>query len=544
MSDQKSIELNRAICESYNQYFTYSNSTTFYALAPTYLFQYYNISVRLHDQWINGWVDSFHSMAKGLLPTQFAASLCQKVADLIYGDGVLFESKKEKNVENDALDFIGELDDRINIKGAFKDSVLKSTQLGNALIKVNVDKDGEVWLDCLAGNRFFVDLDSRGNVVRSRSYVNLYTGGIKQKGGKQDTYALVEERYYLADENEDYVLKDGKRVPVIEFKVYKLTAPANVFQAKGEEVSIEFGNLPREVRRAFRDEYGELEIGVPQVIQGFENLGVYLVKHTQYVTSIPNIKLGESCLARIINYLPKYDAIDSEETIDLRVSRPKVIVPDFMAKGKSENTDQLNDYDDIIFNKVANRSDKEQTPIVFIPNSRVDQLIKMKEDVIKKVCAGLGIATSSLFSDIADARGNVTAREIDSETSNTTLYQVNKRKIVLDAFNKVITDILAFYGYGDDVKVAFTPAGSTNKSVMVENTVKLVGAGLESEYQAIKENHPEWSDKQVEEELKEIHATKSENTEETKETEIVAEKGKDGKTEKKVEEEEKTEKTR
>ena len=503
--NQKAIELNSAIATCYNQYFTWNNNSAFYILAPTYLFQFYNNNVRVWDEWNNGWVGNFHSIKKGILPTQFAGSLCQKIGDLIYGDGVLFESTAEKNVKNDALDFVGEIDNKIDIKNTFKDSILKSAQLGNSLLKWNADGNGELWLDALAGNRFFVDLDSRGNVVGTRCYINLYTGGVKQKDGKQDSFGLVEERYYDADDDGNYRLDaNGERVPMLVYKVYKLNAPANMFESNPSGLSIPFDDLPRQVKRALRSEYGDLPLDEPQQIEGFKTLGVYLVKYTNYVSNIPNIKLGESCLAKILNYLPKYDAIDSEETIDLRISRPKVIVPDFMSRGEKGNTNALDSYDDVVFNKIPNKSDKDQTPITFIPTPREEHFIRLKEDVIKKICGQLGIATSSLFSDIADGRGNVTATEISSENSNTTLFQTNKRKIMLGAFNDCVRDMLVFYGYEPNVKVAFTPAGSSNKTVMVKNTVALDKSGLQSKYQSIKELHPEWSDKQVTAELEEL----------------------------------------
>lgn len=499
--------LNRRIAESYNQYFTYTNNSTFYVLAPPYLFDFYNQSVRTWDEWISGWVQNFHSVENGILPTQFAGSLCKKIADLIYGEGVLFESTTAKNVENDSLDFISDLDTHIDIKGQIKDAIYKSCQLGNGLLKLNRDSDGELWIDSIAGNRFFVDLDSRGEPRKVMTWVNIYTSGMPAKGKKPDSYGLVEIRYYDEDDDGNIIRVNNERVPKVVYKIYKLNGRANVFDSNAADTSIHFDALPRPVSRSFREDYGDLELNVPQDLNGMRNLGVYLVKHTNYVSMIPNVKLGESCLAKVINYMPKYDAIDSEETIDLRVSRPKVIVPDFMTKGKTINEDPLNSYNDIIFAKVPNKSDKDQQPIVFAPTPREQHFIKMKEDVIKKVCGNLGIATSSLFSDIADARGNVTATEIDSETSNTALYQSNKRKIILKPINQMIKDILAFYGKGEDVKISFTPAGASNKSVTVKNTTALVNAGLESEYQAVKENHPDWTDRQVEEELKEIHKT-------------------------------------
>lgn len=511
-------ELNKAIGESYNQYFNWNNNTPFYVLAPTYLINYYNINVRTWEEWNNGWVANFHSIEKGLLPTQLASAISQKVADIIYGDGVLFESKADKGEENEALDFIGRVDEQIDIKGRIKDGILKACQLGNGLLKLNLGKNNEVWVDSLAGNRFFVNLDSKGDIVKTKTYVNIYTSGVKEQGKTPDSYGLVEERYYATDNNGDIALRNGERVPMCVYKIYKIAGTSQVFDANSSDISIAFEDLPRPIRRIFREEYNELKLDEPVEMVGFRDLGCYLLKYTEYVTGMPNIKLGESCLARILNYLPMYDAVNSEELIDLRVSRPKVIVPTFMQKGKGNNQDQLNEYDDILFERVATMNDSEQTPIVYAPIPREEHFIRMKEDIIKKICGNLGVATSSLFSDIADTRGNVTAREISSEESNTVLFQVNKRKILIKAINELVADILYYYGMAEDVKVTFTPAGSSNKSVTVDNTVKMVNAGLISKYQAVKENHPDWTDSQILEELAEIE--KQTATESGKEEEI------------------------
>lgn len=522
---EETTALSRAVGNSYNQYFTYNNSTAFYCLAPAYLYQFYNIQVRLYEQWCNGWVPDFHSEETGILPTQFAGSLCQKVADLIYGEGVLYESDEAKNVKNDSLDFIGEFNMKNDLDYHYKDSILKACRLGNALLKLNSDINGDLWVDTIAGNRFFVALNSKGDIDKVMSYVNVYTDGLpkKTKEGEQepDSYALTEVRYYEQDKRGNRVLRKGKPQPMVEYKIYRLKGPANVFTA--DEVSVAYDDLPRAVKRAFRTDYNDLPLNTPEKM-GLRNLGVYLVKFTPYVTGIPNLKLGESCLAKVMNYLPMYDAINSEELIDLRVSRPKVFLPETMVK-KNDTGDSLNGYTDVVVQKIPYKSDGEQSPIVFAPTPREEHFIRMKEDIIKKVCGNLGIATSSLFSDIADARGNVTAREIDSENSNTVLFQNNKRKLMLKPFNELIKDILAYYGMKEDVSVGFTPAGGSNKSIMVDNTTKLVSAGLESKYQAIKELHPEWTDEQISAEMEEMGDTAKEEVPDKKEEDIKAKEG-------------------
>jgi hypothetical protein len=239
------------------------------------------------------------------------------------------------------------------------------------------------------------------------------------------------------------------------------------------------------------------------------DLGVYLIKHTDYVQAMPNIKFGESALAKIINYLPQYDAVESELTVDIRASRAKIIIPQFMAKGKNQR-DLQGVLEDSMFVKIPNMSDKDQAPTTFQPKLRISDFNDTEENICKKIAYSLGVSTSSIFSNIADSRGNITAREISSEDSNTALYVVNKRKLILPAINDLVRAILLFYSKAEDVKITFANAGASNRFVTTEIVKAQKDAKIISEYQAVKEIHAEWNDEQVKNEIDEIH--KADNT--------------------------------
>jgi hypothetical protein len=69
----------------------------------------------------------------------------------------------------------------------------------------------------------------------------------------------------------------------------------------------------------------------------------------------------------------------------------------------------------------------------------------------------------------------------------------------------MLKTILLFYVKIDDVEISFAPAGSSNKHLMVEDTVALKEANLISEYEAQRQLNPVSSESQVKEELDEIH---------------------------------------
>jgi hypothetical protein len=497
---------------AFNQFYGWTTNSQFYMLAPRYLFNFYNMRVRTQDEWLSGWVPNFHNEKLNIFPTGFARQISNKVADIIFGEGLVFESGDKKNNENQALDFMSNVfDAETDLIGTIKDAIGYSVDLGNGLLKLNCDGK-DLWVDALAGNRFFVSLDTRGNVVACRSYVNVFTQGMPQRtkeGIKNpDSFGLVEDRYYKMVKEKTILGQEIERKrPVVSFKIFKLNQNGTIFDPNTSDASLGYDDLPRSVQETFRKNYGNVMLKEENVLP-LNSLGCYLIKFTKCIKSMPNIKLGESVLTNIINYLPKYDLIESEDTVDIKITRPKVIVPQFMAKNKKEEN-RIDSYmSSQIYERVPNMSDKDQIPVVFSPALRTADLINEKDEIRKSVADLIGLSVSSLFSHIADSRGTVTATEISSEESNTVLFQKNKRKLLLFELNKMVKEILLFYGYFEEVKIRFSQTGSSNITVNTDIITKKKSAGLISEYQAVKDLNPEYNENQVQEELAEINKAK------------------------------------
>lgn len=509
MKVEETSPINRWIGNYVNQVYVWNNNAPFYALATPYLVNFYQTQVRLWDLWNTGFVPNFHSEIRGVIPTNHANAICHKVADIINGDGVIFKSKDDKG-NNEALDFLTQnFNNRVKLSYVFKDSILKSVQLGNSLLKINCDEDNQLWVEAISGNRFFVDLNSRGEIVRSRSYINIFTSGIRNAGHEQDSFGLVEERYWK-ELDEPEVLGDIviTRKPVARYAVYKLNGISNVFTAGDINTSIPYTSLPPKIQKQFKTDYGDIWLGEEMYLP-LRDLGVYLIKHTHYVENMPNIKLGESVIARILNQLMKYDTIFSEEYNDLYLSRAKVIIPGFMQSGDKNKLGQ--GLSGFIFERIPSMSDREQMPTIFAPKMRSKDFIEMREDVKKEIASNIGVAASSLYSDLSEERGAVTATEINSENSNTELFRRNKREIPLPEFNKCVDTILAFYGYGDEVDVDFPSIGSSNKSQLVDDTIKLKQARIISTEQALRDIYHSDSERQIDNKLEDTLNSQEEN---------------------------------
>lgn len=464
-----------------NNYYNTITNAAFYAQSAAYLYQYYWTRVRVWDQWLSGWVEGFHGDDMGILPTGIGDTIVTKIADLVWDAGITFRSTATE--PDESLRFISnEWAVNSNFRANLKDVIKKAEGLGNGLFKLNADADGELWVDAIAGNRFFVDLNARGNIVKCRSFVNIFT----QQGASNDqknSFALMEERYY----------EGGK--PKVVYNIYKLTV-ANVFTSNNM-VSLDYKSLPSSVKDSFRKDYRDVMLGKPQDLP-LDTIGCYLFKATPYIHDIPNVKLGESVLSKCLNYLMAHDFSFSEMFNDAYISRGKILVPLHMQQNSKSNG-YFSGLDDFIFTKVQNQSDNEQSPTVFMPKMRVADLKAYRDSIKEDIAAAIGVSTESLFPNLVARSGSVTATEIESTQTNTNVFITNTRELFEKPLRDLMNDVLAYYKMPQTVDVDFLPLGGANKTINVDNITKLSAAGLVSTKQAVRELNPSATEQQIEE---------------------------------------------
>ena len=103
--------------------------------------------------------------------------------------------------------------------------------------------------------------------------------------------------------------------------------------------------------------------------------------------------------------------------------------------------------------------------------------------LLESIATSIGISVSTLASYLSDG-SNRTAREVSAEESATTLFIENARRRFEKPLNDLISDVLRFYGYVDDVEIRWSRAGMTNTTVLVDTLSRAVQSGLISEKKA------------------------------------------------------------
>lgn len=460
------------------------NNQDFYKLIPAPYHSFYNNWVRLWLYWYDGYVPWVHGTANGLLSTSIGTTIVNRSADSVFGGNIMFANARKPLVmtENEgkpigkALDFISNnWSKEVDLKSRIKTAIRNAFAGGFSLLKLNVH-EGKLWVDGLRADRFYIAKTGLGNIRKCVSILGFYDHMTPDnKQGKR--YALMEERRY------EEIGMFGKEIPVVEYKMYDNSVPIQFFSGSRDNF-IDWKQLPKSVREAFKEEYS-FELNKPQALNGFNNLGVYLLKGSDDVSNVPQIGLGESLLSTILNYLYEFDFYNTCFNTDMYLSRGRVMLPKYMQgpqAGQAQGNQNIG-LDSFMYTKFESPNTDATKPEAIQFELRSAEWKEARNILLESMATNIGISVSTLASYLNDG-SNRTAREVSAEESATTLFIENNRRRFEQPINEMLKDVLRFYGYIDDVEIRWSRAGMTNQTVLVDTLTKAVNAGLISQKKA------------------------------------------------------------
>jgi hypothetical protein len=154
-----------------------------------------------------------------------------------------------------------------------------------------------------------------------------------------------------------------------------------------------------------------------------------------------------------------------------------------MQKSGANNGASASGFDDFLFTKVESANPEENKPEPIQFNLRAQEWKETRNYILECIASGIKISASSLASYLQGGSMR-TAREVSAEEDATTLFVENARMRYEPVINKMIAQVLRFYGYFDDVEVRWSRAGMTNQTVLVDTLTKAVNGGLISPQKA------------------------------------------------------------
>lgn len=463
--------------------FQWTNNNEFYSMIPAPYLGFYQNWVKFWLQWADGYVPFIHGGQYGLLSSCIGTNIVNLVTDKVVGSGIMYKNaRKPQQVKvnnegkpvGEALDFFSnEWDLQADFGNKVKQAIKFSFAGGFSILKLNAT-NGELWADCVRADRFYLDITQSGKIRKCVSMLSFYNDmTTDNKVGKK--YSLVEERYYA---------KIGlfeTEIPVIEYKIYDSSTQIQNLDV-GRTNYIPWEQLPGKVRKAFKEEYGDVELNKAQALNGFSDLGVYLFKGSSDISNVPQIGLGESILANITTFLYEYDHCNTAFNTEIYLARGRVLLPAYMQNGKGGGS-SASGFDDFIFTKAPSLNPEESKPEQVQFGLRANEWKETRNIILENIASGIKISASSLASYLQGGSMR-TAREVSSEEDATTLFVENARIRYTPVINKIIAQVLRYYGYIDDVEVRWSRAGMTNQTVLVETLTKAVQGGLISQQKA------------------------------------------------------------
>lgn len=459
----------------------WTNNNEFYKLIPAPYYSFYNNWVRTWLYWYDGFVPWVHGTQYGLLSTSIGTTIVNRAADSVFGGNLMFANartptitveKKGKQIGK-ALDFISndwalDTDFRSKVKRAVRDAFAG----GFSLLKINCD-GGELWVDNLRADRFYIEKTGRGQLRKVVSLLSVYDS--MSQSGNEKHYGLVEERRF------EKIGMFGEEIPVVEYKIYETSA--QIQNISTSDNFVPFEDLPKKVREAFKADFGTCKLNKPIAMNGFKTLGCYLLKGSDDISNVPQLGLGESLLANITTYLYEYDFYNTCFNTDMYLARGRVLVPKALQSPQAKTGAQNTGLDDFIYTKVETMNTDQQKPEAIQFELRASEWKEARNMLLESIATSIGISVSTLASYLSDG-SNRTAREISAEESATTLFIENARRRFEKPLNDLISDVLRFYGYVDDVEIRWSRAGMTNTTVLVDTLSRAVQSGLISEKKA------------------------------------------------------------
>lgn len=481
---------------SMQEFYNYVNNTSFYNLASAQMKPFYR-KVQNWERWCNGYVPEFHNFDRGVMPTHLAKAIVDKVAALIYGGGMMLEAAgEEQDNQNETLDFVSRWIKETKFKEIVQDAIRNTAALGTSCLKLNFSRGKSLWVETVPLSRAFYEMTGSGEVCGAKFYIKAYTKG---NGSQSSQFALCEERYYDYDEN-------GERVPFAKYSVYSEAVQVNQFTPPASYCEWEM--IPHWVREAIKADYGKIMIDRP-VRLPFVNLGIYMLRWTPSLSSIPSLKYGDSVLEGCIKYLCEYDILSSVLDTEMYTGRARAYATKAVVSKKNGVYGNYNDgLNQMIYYVESMNTDGE--PIRFFqPNIRAEEIRSIRNTLLENIATLIGISPSTFASYLQDA-SNRTAREISAEESATTLFVENKREAVISAINELLHDVTNYYGKIDDVVARFSKAGQTNYNLLIENTIKLYQSGLIDLEQAVSTVNPQLDTAQIKKIVERIKAEQDE----------------------------------
>lgn len=508
-----------------NQTYSWINNVGFYAAVnPTYYSFYYN-NIRRLSYWLDGYVPTFHKEENGIFSTRIASSLVNSISEAIFGRELLFKNvgvERDQKPDNDTLKVIGKWAKDSNFQAEAKKATKFAQGLGTSLIKLN-KSDKDLWVEAVRLDYFYFEIDPRGELQEVTCLLKAYTDVSKANDKENINYYLVEKRFFKLEkekrfkrneENNLDVEENIVKVPYVVYQIHKYSG--NILNNQAYDTSmredVRWDSIPKKIRDSIKKDYAVVEIGKEQELPFKQHLGAYLLTADEGNISLPQIPFGTSILENIVSYLMGYDIAYSYFFRDMYQGKGTVLMPKFMSAGGNKvgnrvTTDPFSTLEQSLFTTYETTSQEKQMVEQIQFNLRSQEWTMIRDYLIENMAMALQLSPRTIASFLTGGAIK-TATQVSSEDSASVSFVEVRRAVLEKPLNRLLKDVVNFYGLPDQVEVRFSKEGVINTDQLIQRVGSLLQMGLIDTYSALKEIMIDADEEQVRERYERIQEEK------------------------------------
>lgn len=386
---------------------------------------------------------------------------------------------------------------------------------GEALVAFDIIDD-KVIFDTYPLSRYEVIEDRKAQVIEA----NLYTTEISGKA-MNENYVIYEHRF----------LKDNKAYR--EFRCKRVVSMGTDW-TKSKVNDLDADTIPEAIKAKFSDVEFYKSIEIPNMPEGV--IGVYRIKNTAVNRRCPYSNIGESQFIDVLNQVFEYDQTNTYKDLDKTIGRGKVLLPklgttitpkvplirsNMIGGAKASNISfsdvlesekvEVSDYTFIKRLPTGSTDDFKPESIQF--NLRIAEWNTDLAFLTTLICVGCGLSPEDYDPTLSVAVK--TATEVNYLKDITKGTVNDKRKIISEVLNPMLNDIAKALGI--EIEGAFIKWDKTTVLNDAENNsivLQRYQCKLMSRRSAVKALNPNWSDKEIDDELEQIsRETENDNIE-------------------------------
>lgn len=416
-----------------------------YMLAGDRYYQFYASYIRPRTGMYRGWIEGFHNTEYGKIPSLFLQKLGTGIKSILFGKPLVLNSN-----EVDTNSVTENQFKKSNFSNALNDAYDYSLDGGTGLLKWNKDDKGQLRAEAVPMDKFFITVDSYGDIEKVKSYIATYHDTI---GGKEEYY-LCEERFFK------YTNIGGvrKRFPCVHYLFYK-TSPDIVNENVPEPTpAIIWRDIPYDIRQIIRRDYGDIMIdsqeGVAEdgskswkFLPFEDDLGCRLIKFTRGIPAFPKLPFGQPIADLLMNESYAYDQLKFFERLEVYIARGRIML-DKAYDNPNDPDGKKSALDPLIFtyyDSIVGESD-DKKPQGLQLELRAEAIAKQKQNILNDTAFALNLSSTSIASWLSDGQTQKTATEIEYERTKTTAFINDKIDIIHQPLQEMIDIFYHYYG--------------------------------------------------------------------------------------------------